>query len=298
MIIKKKRINSTDKYLKAFKESEYIYVAVQCNDEIKGILKRKSGIEVYEKGLKIIPKPCGKVTERNMYGEFVVCKDKAKEFRTYEREYHVIDWHKKDHYGTCYVTILCYPKIFVEPQLEEIILDANVIKSEKIEISDKKRISHIVNMFLEIFGYCEIFDEGEKVLSSDIQIKSISWEILPPGEYPWDRILSNSWKKAKGSKKNNLVVEKRHKVISSFRPDFMAYGANGFNGYVVYGFKSKSLFIFESNQLDQATYVFKGDWEEFSKLTKRDVIKGRLCYARIIHCSTWEKEISNLFGKS
>lgn len=56
-------------------------------------------------------------------------------------------------------------------------------------------------MFLEIFGYCEIFDEEEKVLSSDIQIKSISWEILPPGEYPWDKILCNSWKKARDPKR-------------------------------------------------------------------------------------------------
>lgn len=76
----------------------------------------------------------------------------------------------------------------------------------------------------------------------------------------------------------------------------MAYGANGFNEYLVYGFKSRNLFVFESNQLDQATYVFKGNWEECSKLTKRDVIKGHLCHARIIHCAIWEKEISNLLS--
>lgn len=45
-----------------------------------------------------------------------------------------------------------------------------------------------------------------------------------------------------------------------------------FSGYVVYGFIPKSLYIFESNEPYNATYVFKGKWEDAFKLSKCDII--------------------------
>lgn len=46
--------------------------------------------------------------------------------------------------------------------------------------------------------------------------------------------------------------------------------------YVVYGFTALNLFIFESNEINNATYAFRGDWEAASKLTKTEVLSGHV----------------------
>lgn len=43
------------------------------------------------------------------------------------------------------------------------------------------------------------------------------------------------------------------------------------------------------------TYVFKGEWENASQLTKLDIIKGNLCHKRIVHAKAWEGTVKQLF---
>ena len=77
----------------------------------------------------------------------------------------------------------------------------------------------------------------------------------------------------------------------------MAVGEESFNGYVVYGYTERNVYYFESNEPNNATYVFIGEWEEASKLTKRDIIMGKLCYKRLIHTKKWEKNISMIMNE-
>ena len=85
-------------------------------------------------------------------------------------------------------------------------------------------------------------------------------------------------------------------IILSNVPDFMAIGDQGFYGYIVYGFTEKNIYIFESNQLDNATYIFKGDWEDASKLTKREILNSNLCEARLVHNKKWESSIERIIN--
>lgn len=299
MIIKKRRIISIDKYLGFVQADKKIYISIPVNGENIDILQKKCKIKQYEIGRKITPIVCGPVTKFNFNGKEVIYKDREKEDRVFERDYHVVDWHGNDHYGTCFQTRKCYPKDIIEPPLEEIILDSVIIRSELISALDKNRLMHIINMFLEIFGYCEVLDENEKPITKDIKFKTISWEILPPGKYPWDKAekaLRSYFRNA--PEKNKRVLKNRHKIISNHNPDFMAIGQESFNGYIVYGYIDEDLYVFESNQINNATYIFKGKWEDASKLTKRDVIKGRLCHKRLIHSKVWEEEIDNIFKKN
>lgn len=296
MIIKKSRIFSFDKYFEFMKSDTSIYVSAPVNDVNMDILKKKCRISQYEIGMKIIPMACGPITKFNCNGKEIVYKDKEKEERTFERDYHVVDWHGEDHYGTCFQTRECYPKGIIVPPLEGLILDTQMIRSELISISHKDRLLHIVNMFLELFGYCEVLDEYEKPINKDIQIKTISWKILPPGKYPWDKAkkeLNHYFKDA--PERNKRVLMNRHKVIAEHNPDFMAIGQDSFSGYVVYGYENEDIYVFESDQINNATYIFKGKWEEASKLTKRDIIQGKLCYFRLIHSKDWEGKIDKLF---
>ena len=297
MIIKKSRIISIDKYLEFVKLDKKIYIGVSFNEENFNTLKKKCNIQQYDVGRKIVPIVCGPVTRFNCDGKEIVYKDKEKEERVFERSYHVIDWHGNHHYGTCFQTRMCYPKGIINPPLEEIILDSEIIRSDLINVSNKDRLTHIVNMFLEIFSYCELLDENEKPINKDIKLKTVSWKILPPGKYPWDKAekeLLNYFENIPEKKKRVLI--NRHQIISNYKPDFMAIGQDSFNGYVVYGYINKNLYFFESNQINNATYLFKGKWEDASKLSKIDIIKGKLCYKSLIHSKEWEKKIKDIFN--
>lgn len=151
-------------------------------------------------------------------------------------------------------------------------------------------------MFLEIYGTCEIVDVNFRPICRN-RIRKLPWQILPPGRFPWD-VVSKLLKEYYQIDKNQIgeTIEMHHRVITQHVPEFMAIGQDGFCGYVVYGYPSKNLFVFESNQIDNATYVFNGQWEQLSKLTKRELIQGHLFDYRLLHNSGWSKKIQNILA--
>jgi len=76
--------------------------------------------------------------------------------------------------------------------------------------------------------------------------------------------------------RQKVVIHNRHVYIAGYIPDFLAYGDQGFWGYVVYDFTDKDIFVFESNRPDNATYIFRGIWKEASKLTKAEILGNNL----------------------
>lgn len=63
----------------------------------------------------------------------------------------------------------------------------------------------------------------------------------------------------------------------------------------MFGYPNKDLYVLESMELNNATYIFKSDWQELSKISKKQIIDGNLHYKRIIHSPQWEEKIKNLF---
>ena len=250
-----------------------------------------------EKGIKFVPRPIGPVTLYNAEGKKVVRKDLEKEPRTIEHDFHIVDWHGQDHYGTCYQTRMCFPIERLLPPCKEITIDEIVIRSEILKKEELVRIKHIINMFLEIFGICEVVDVDLQPISTRI-IKNVPWKILPPGKYPWDiakNHLNNYFNSISEGKRN--TIQNRHKFLSNYEPDFLAIGEESFRGYVVYGYTEKDVYYFESNEPNNATYIFKGKWEDASRLTKRDIISGNLCYKRLIHTENWENKVSKIMNE-
>lgn len=293
MIIKKKRINSVDKYFADIAENREFCVCVSADERNLSLLKMQD----CSNGRCIVPEPKGPITRFNLYGKDIVHKDKEKEPRDIEREYHIVDWHGTDHYGTCFQSRMCYPKEYIFPPLSKIIVDNGKLRSDMITKADTEMLKHIINMFLEVFGYCEIMDKDENPIGKKTNIKEVSWQILLPGKYPWNRVenvLDDYFEKT--FCKNKEVLRNNHKVFAEMEPDFLAIGENSFYGYVVYGYTNKNMYVFESNQPGNATYVFVGEWEKASQLTKYDIIKGNLCYKRVIHSKGWTEIVKELFS--
>lgn len=292
MFIKKTRINSLEKYFSNMLDETTFYISVPADAKNVERLSLKNLVE----GMSIVPNPVGPITKFNLWGKVFVDKTQEKEKREFERDYHVVDWHGNDHYGTCFQTRMCYPKIQILPPLVEINYEQGVFISDKMTKSSSEIVKHTINMFLELFGYCEIVDADKKLIVKNTKIKRVPWRILPPGKYPWEKVekaLEDFFVDA--PEKNKNVLRNNHKELSQLKPDFLAIGENSFNGYVVYGYSFRNLYVFESNQTGNATYVFKGDWEKASQLTKYEIIKGELCHMRIIHTKEWIGNVKALF---
>lgn len=290
--IKKQKINSVKKYFANIAEDQEIYVRVLANEENLGRLK----LNGCSNGTSVVPVPVGPITKFNLYGKEIIHKEREKEIREIQRDYHIVDWHGTDHYGTCFQSRMCYPKEYIFPPMVKVILDNKELRSELMTKVDSEMLKHTVNMFLEVFGYCEIIDGNQSLVEQNIKIKEVSWQILPKGQYPWesvDNILSDYFEKAPN--KNKTVLRNNHKIFAEYGPDFIAIGENGFYGYVVYGYSNMNLYVFESNQTENATYVFRGEWENASRLTKHDIIKGNLCYKRIVHSKSWKENVKEIF---
>ena len=63
---------------------------------------------------------------------------------------------------------------------------------------------------------------------------------------------------------------------------------------MVFGFTGRNLYILESMFPYNATYVFEGDWEYLSKLSKAEILSEKLHKARIIHTSKWADRFDEL----
>lgn len=59
-------------------------------------------------------------------------------------------------------------------------------------------------------------------------------------------------------------------------------------------FKKKNLVLMENMIYGNATYVFRDNWAELSKLSKAEVIKKNFHEKRLVHRGDWPRQIMNL----
>lgn len=264
-------------------------------------LAKKIGFDVpLEAGSYITPKVIGKVSKFNALGKEVIRKDLPKENYSYMSFRTTYDWHRNPHQSLQTITIKRYPRDEVyPPSVQLTVVDINgelYISSDIITLSsmDEDSVLHICNLMLEIFGSFKVVDiASQSVLG--VKKKNLNWELLPKGDSPWTpsdvkRFISDRCKDLKPSERDAIIH--RTNYIMAKKPDFIASGKAGFNGYFVYGFEASSVFILESVQFGNATYVLSEDWEEISKLTKSEIINGDVTHARVIHDHSWNKKLS------
>lgn len=296
MIIKGTRIQNVDKYLLELKQGESFYIGLQnATAYVEELEKYGIGTELSTAN-SFLPRPIKAVTRFNANGKWINDKSVPMEDRDFECEYHVKDWHGNDHYGTRYYTRKCYRRnLILPPEIRLTYID-DLIISPLLEYTQDNKIliQHVINIYLEIFGICETLTENYNP-KKITKMERLSWEVLPKGEYPWEKAkvhLETILDSTPARHKN--VINRRHEVITEKVPDFMAIGDQGFWGYVIYGFTNKNIFIFESNKPDNATYVFRGNWKEASRLTKSEILSSELEEARIIHNQNWNSSINKL----
>jgi len=301
MIIQKKRIHNISPHLSHIKDGSKIIVGIDDPKRLSSTLKNIGFTEPYEKGQTILPASVGPISNYNAEGKNIVHRDQPM-----ETAYSQVDWKWQEWDGTWHSKIVDrsykrYPRSFIEaPSVELTITESSAGKKlltspafDKSE-QNKEIITHIVNLFLEMFGEALFFTSDMDAILK-IPVKRVNWEILPQGEMPWDKLKIHIEPIINQAPKGNRpIIEYRLETINKMSPDFIVLGHGGFHGYLIHAFSKKNLFVLESMLYGNATYVFEESWEELSKKTKAEILRESLQKARIIHREGWKKKVEEI----
>ena len=248
-------------------------------------------------GVKLIPCGIGPISKFNSEGRDIPQKHLPME--TYYHEALIKDWHGDYHY--VYIPRERYQRKHIDAPLQEISLIT--IGNKNYAISDllpntpegKELIKHVVNLFLEIFGVCEILNKNKCPEVATAKLKRANWQIIPEGDIVWERVNQIAGNIQDPKENVGLLQKYRFKTIIQHKPDLVYYGKGGFHGYLVFVFKKKNMVLMENMIYGNATYVFRDNWEELSKLSKAEIIKHNLQEKRLAHREGWPYQISKLF---
>jgi hypothetical protein len=294
MEIKKKHVINPQRYLFALHPGDKFYVASALSVED---IQRLAQYGIKTDGIARIPEPRRSATIANAEGKWIIRRELPKEDRAIVHAYHVIDWHGNDHYGTCVQYRMCYPRELIPPTDLAFVVEDNVLYSPLLENCEAamNSVKATINIILEMIGHCEIWTAEKAPALPPVKQLEVPWEILRPGKSDSaalksyiDKIVEHK------SKTQQMEIRGRHECLRQMKPEFSVIGTQNFFGYVVYGFPRFNLFVFESNEINNATYMFRGNWEEASHLTKMEVLTGGIQEARVYHTEHWRERVSCL----
>lgn len=297
MYITQKRILNVDTVLHEFSYGDTIRIILNNVDGFSDTLKA-IGFNELETGNSVLPKIVGTTSRYNALGKYKLLRDEPKEEYEIERDLTFLAYGKHEMTKSVIFTYKRFQRQLIYAPSQEITImldkDDNKIVSSDLIIYDEKNkplIKHIVNLFLELFGECQLVDK-DLISRVKTPIKKLHWNILPKGKRPWEEIKKFLEARTNiSSAKNSKEIYARINYINSFSPDFFGIGNGGFNDYFVLGFEEKSLYVLENRHPKNATYIFDRDWEDITKLTKAEILVESYQIDRLIHNSSWKNRI-------
>lgn len=298
MRISQRRIRHADSFLKGVDNQANFYVGLIGLQDFQ-IKLQKIGLSPNAViGEQVLPTIIGPITRFNSNGKQIIRRDLPKEIAYREAEINIFG---RGEYRTVYIPYERYQREPIPAPCIELTVvngaDNNPILVSKLlnnHTNNYGVIKHIINLFLEIFGECEILQEN-LLPAFNVPITRLNWSVLPTGNYPW-QVLQPTIQGVINvvNQQRRNIVQRRFQVVSEFNPNFVAVGNAGFRGYVVFGFANKNFFVLESIYSGHATYILGANWPQLSQLTKEEILNQNLHLNRFIHNDQWEHQVRNL----
>jgi hypothetical protein len=304
-----KRVRNIDALLEQFGEHKAVNVVFP---NVQAQLKRLAelGFTVpLVVGETLLPAASfGKAARRNANGYEIVHRDQPKETR-----YHQIQWTWTERHGTDLVErtgikdrpYYRYPRTRVPPYSIEISLQTNaaaefVVTAGPLDATksdERLALQNTIHMFVDLFGSCLLarsLQDAHQIVS-----RRLNWEILPHGEWPWERVKASIGQVIKRAKQNEQpVLQARFDALGAYRPTFTATGHGGFSRYIVHGWEPHGVYLLESMEVNNATYVLKDRWEAVSAMTKAQILHTNSHDSRLIHRQQWFEELDELMKRN
>jgi hypothetical protein len=307
MIIKQRRIRNLNNHLGFLEPGAQIVIGIRDPDQYMVLLRRMGFVDGPEVGASILPAPeFGPISRFNANGKNIIHRDQPM-----ETAYRSVQWHWTECHGQNRVeqsdwrdvSYQRYPRTFVPPPSIEFTISARndggcVLASPPLAYAEENRdrLVHVINLFLEIFGQCEVFDHH---LDQHINapLRRLNWVVLPEGRWPWEKLEPRLEPIIRAEPDGNQpLIRDRLQTVSKYDPEFVAVGRGGFSGYVIFGFPQKSLFVLECMHINNATYVLGEGWEKLSQMTKAEILDEHLHEARLVHLQGWHGRLERLLG--
>lgn len=257
-------------------------------------------------GESYLPPLVGRISRFNAEGKWLIQRDQPKEKR-YIRTVH---WTWKQWVGrdeteekedSRDIFRQCYPRELIPPPSEEIfgfpIEDKIFAATEAVALpAEAGRLLHQVNLMLELFKECEIVRaDGSSVSPATTHRR---WVFLPSGPYKTGEVSAAIEPSiSRLSSGDKIILKDRQDFLTDLNPQEVAQGLGGFGDYLAYVFPQYGRVVLESLRRDNAIYVFKGQWESFSRLTKRQIIDSGVHDARILHTKGWQARLMEALEK-
>jgi hypothetical protein len=308
MLIQQTRVRTLKGRLGPTRKGSKLVIGARLVPSLVPLLVKAGFPQDFKIGDGLLPAAIGPVSLFNAEGGFIVHRDKPMETAYRQVEWEWEQWHGQDTVTNSKIVDVSYqryPRTEIKPPSIELKV-AVTADGQRVLVAppmtymsdDDKHLTHVVNLFLEILGFCEVFtaDLGEIIKAP---LRRLNWKLLPEGKRPWKEVRADIKEVVKRAPQGNQpVIEHRLEEINKYEPDFVAIGQAGFAGYVVFGFTKRDLFLFESIYFGNATYVFGDQWESLSKLTKVQVLDNNLHKDRVVHRKGWESHIRKLLGST
>jgi hypothetical protein len=149
-----------------------------------------------------------------------------------------------------------------------------------------------LNILQENVGAIGVFPSAATLAEYTATVQ-VDWEILPPGKV--DEVLERMLQgKRAVTQDQKDTMKQRLQVMARFRPTHYIAGTNGFLRYFGAMFKD-NLIAFENLAYGNAVYVMYDRWEELSKKSRLDLLRGpRDGFDRIEHRKGWGDRLGAL----
>jgi hypothetical protein len=308
MHIRKKRIHNVEGYISPIGDGTDFRVSLALPDGSEKELKKAGFTLPVSNGDTVLPPDRGPISRFNADGKWNILRDQGLE----KRFVRTIRWRWKQWSGKDQFEEMeddrdiyrdCYPRDFVEPPSIELTYVEEKGRRMIVSPAFKKipqnydRIRHVINLFLELFGECELVTESLMPFVPSV-VRKVNWQMLPPGRYPWSHIESHlKTVLSRASSDVQTIILDRQKTITEFIPDETFVGLGGFSDYVAYKFNKYGIVVLESIRKDNAIYVFGKNWQDFSRLTKAEVLSNNFHRDRIVHIKGWKTKLAKLFPR-
>ncbi|NLM11335.1 MAG: hypothetical protein GX213_11280 [Clostridiaceae bacterium] len=252
----------------------------------------------------ITPEPdTGRYSKYNVFGRVIILKHLPKitvsysaevpDFGDWSKGSHDITWTREVYQRETWMPRnLCINIQLLEQKDDESLfkfsIDTPLSKLDSYFMDD---LLYYCNLLQENVGACDVFASDSKT-SDYIDTLYVDWELLPPGTRNIDRNAHIILSSIRNPNPNmGKEIKERMEFFESLNLQAYIRGKNKFSQYFGAVLKN-GLVILENIRYGNAIYIFKKNWEEFSKLSRTELLSLRSTdIIRVIHTNNWKNNI-------